>query len=67
MEYEHLDGPDGLDIRVPASDYYRTCSVRGRDCDPDPSLSADGTGARVAFVCTEHGVQSVVDPFSDLR
>lgn len=65
MEYEHIAGPNGLDIRMPASDYYRTCSVCGSD--PDPSLSADSTGVRVAFACAEHGVQSVVDPFSDLR
>lgn len=67
MEYEHLDGPDGVPIRVPADDGYRTCSVCGDDCEPDPSLSADGVGARIAFVCPEHGVQSVVDPFEGMK
>lgn len=67
MEYEHLDGPDGVGICVPRDDGTSTCSACGGDCDSDPSLSADSTGARVAFVCAEHGVQSVVDPFSDLR
>lgn len=42
---------------------YRTCSTCGSDCEPDTALSADRTGVRIAFVCTEHGAQSVVDPF----
>ncbi len=67
MEYEHVEGPDGLDIRVPTEESYRTCSTCSGDCEPDTSLSADGTGVRVAWACAEHGVQSVVDPFSDLR
>lgn len=67
MDYERTEGPDGLEIRVPTDDGYRTCSECGGDCTPDTSLSADGTGVRIAFVCAEHGVQSVVDPFSDLR
>lgn len=67
FEYESIDGPDGLEIRVPKDDDYRTCSVCGGDCEPDTSLSADGTGVRIAFVCPEHGAQSVLDPFSDLR
>lgn len=46
---------------------YRTCSTCGGDCEPDTSLSANGTGVRIAFVCAEHGVQSVVDPFADMR
>ncbi|MFD5213109.1 hypothetical protein [Microbacterium sp. NPDC058345] len=67
MDFEHVEGPDGLDIRVPTDESYRTCAECGGDCAPDTSLSADGTGVRIAFVCAEHGVQSVVDPFSDLR
>lgn len=67
MEYEHVDGPDGLDIRVPTSDDHRTCAVCRSDCEPDPSLSVDGAGVRVAFVCPQHGVQSVVDPFEGMR
>lgn len=39
----------------------------GGDCDPDTSLSADGAGMRIAFICPGHGMQSVVDPLSDLR
>lgn len=42
MDYEHIDGPDGLDIRVPTDEGYRTCSVCGGDCEPDTSLSAVG-------------------------
>lgn len=45
---------------------YRICSVCGGDCEPDPSAT-DGLGVRVVFVCSEHGPQSVVDPFDDLR
>lgn len=66
-EYESLDGPEGLEIRLPKDDSYRTCSICGGDCEPDTSLSADGTGVRIAFICPEHGAQSVVDPFADLR
>lgn len=57
MDYEHVDGPDGVDIRVPTDDDYRTCSVCGGDCEPDTSLSVDGMGVRVAFVCAEHGAR----------
>lgn len=67
MEYEHIDGPDGLDIRVPTDDGYRTCSVCGNDCTPDTSLSGDDIGVRIAFVCPQHGVQAVVDPFEGMR
>lgn len=67
IEYESLEGPDGLEVRVPKDDAYRTCSVCGADCEPDTSLSANGTGVRIAWVCSEHGAQSIVDPFSDLR
>jgi len=67
MDYERVDGPDGLEVRVPTSYDYRTCSDCGGDCEPDPSVGADGLGVRIAFVCPEHGVQSLVDPFEDLR
>ncbi|MGW8483550.1 hypothetical protein ACWGJP_10450 [Microbacterium sp. NPDC055903] len=67
MEYEELGDVDGVPVRVPTSDNYRTCSVCGGDCEPDTALSADGTGVRIAFVCPEHGAQSIVDPFSDRR
>ena len=67
MGYDEVLGPDGLQIRVPRDDDHRTCAVCGGDCEPDTSLSADGSGVRVAFVCPEHGVQTLVDPFEDLR
>ena len=67
MEYNELDGPDGVEIRVPKDDAYRTCSECGGDCYPDPSAGADGLGVRIAFVCPEHGVHSVIDPFEDKR
>lgn len=67
MEYERFNGPGGLEIHVPTDESYRTCSTCGGDCEPDTSLSADGTGARIAWLCPSHGVQSVVDPFSELR
>lgn len=67
MGRERVNGPDGPEIRVPTDDSYRTCSTCGGDCEPDTSLSADGTGIWIAFLCPEHGVQGVVDPFGDLR
>lgn len=67
MEYHELDGPGGVPVRVPVDDSYRTCSECGGDCYPDPSISVDGQGACIAFVCAEHGVQSVVDPFEGQR
>ncbi|WP_157518138.1 hypothetical protein [Microbacterium resistens] len=67
MGDDPLDGQLGPEIRVPKDHGYRTCSECGSDCMPDTSLSADTTGVRIAFVCAMHGVQSIVDPFSDLR
>lgn len=46
------------------SEGYRTCSVCGGDCEPEPS-AIDGLGVRVAFVCPSHGVHSILDPFED--
>ncbi|WP_026821229.1 hypothetical protein [Arthrobacter castelli] len=66
MDYERIDGPDGLEIRVPRNEDYRTCSVCRGDCEPE-SEAVDGIGVRIMFVCPEHGAQSIVDPFSDLR
>lgn len=66
MDHERDDGPDGLEIRVPRDVAYRTCSVCGGDCDPEPSAE-DGIGVRIMFVCPAHGAQSLLDPFSDLR
>ncbi len=67
MEHEEVGDLDGVPVRVPTDSNYRTCSVCEGDCEPDPALSIDGAGVRVAFVCSEHGVQSVVDPFEGLR
>lgn len=66
MDAEHIEGPDGLRISLPRDDEYRTCSVCGGDCEPEPTV-VEGFGVRVAFVCPEHGAHSMVDPFSDLR
>lgn len=68
MEYDEIPGgPDGLEIRLPANEDYRTCSQCGADCEPDPDAGGDGIGARIAFVCPLHGVNAIVDPFEDLR
>lgn len=67
MEYDKVPGPDGLPIRVPANDDYRTCPECGGDCYPDPSAGADGLGVRIAFICPEHGLHSVIDPFEEDR
>lgn len=67
MDYDEFGEVDGVPIRVPANDGYRTCSVCGGDCEPDPGFGSDEHGARIAFVCLEHGVQSLVDPFEGER
>ncbi len=43
-----------------------TCSERGGECVSEPT-AVDGVGARFVYACPEHGLQSVVDPFADLR
>lgn len=45
----------------PENRVYRACLECDTDCSPEPYR--DGTGFRIVFVCREHGVQSVVDPF----
>lgn len=67
MEYEVEGSLDGVPIRVPTEDSYRTCPVCHGDCEPDIEFSSNEHGARIAFVCREHGVQSMVDPFDELR
>ena len=66
MDYERVEGPDGLEIRTPRDDGYRTCGACGGDRLPEPG-GAGGLGVRILFVCPEHGVQSIVDPFEDKR
>lgn len=41
---------------------YRTCTICGRDCEPDPMV-VDGVGMRIGFVCPIHGLHTVVAPF----
>lgn len=67
MKYAEVGDLDGAPIRMPADQDCRTCSVCGGDCEPDPSLSVGDTGDRIAFVCPQHGVQSVADPFDGTR
>lgn len=67
MEYDELDELDGVPIRTPRDQGYRTCSECGGDCEPDTSVGIDGLGVRIAFICPEHGVQSVIDPFEQER
>ena len=81
MSDEHsIELPDDLEIRFgdgSGNERYRTCAalvtlpdggqgVCGRDCEPEHA-GADGMGARIAFVCPEHGLHAVVDPFEGMR
>ncbi len=45
---------------------YRTCAACGGDCVPEPDKS-EGYGVCFLWVCPEHGIHSVVDPFEDLK
>jgi len=63
MEYEEVGNVDGVPIGVPVNEDYRTCTVCQGDCEPDVGFGSDGHGARITFVCPEHGAQSLVDPF----
>lgn len=67
MDYDEVGDLDGVPIRTPKDQSYRTCSECGGDCYPDTSAGADGMGVRIAFVCPKHGVHSVVDPFEGER
>lgn len=77
FDISNIHVPPDLEVRVREDDGYRTCSEPverpgggtapcGRDCDPEDA-GAHCMGARVAFVCPEHGLHSVVDPFEHLR
>lgn len=55
-----------FDPLVPGDESYRTCSECGGDCEPDPTIS-EYAGSRITFVNREHGAQSVVDPFQNVR
>lgn len=45
----------------PEDSNYRTCSECGGDTEPQ-SFIADGH-IRIAFVCSQHGLHSVITPF----
>ncbi|WP_166788493.1 hypothetical protein [Cryobacterium sp. TMS1-13-1] len=47
------------------NEQHRTCPQCAVDGQPEPFEADDGF--RVAFVCAEHGVHSVVDPFEGER
>lgn len=59
-------GPDGLEIRVPCEDGYRTRAVCGGDCEPEPMVT-EQHGVRVAFTCPEHGPHAAVEPFDEVQ
>lgn len=67
MEYGELGDQDVVPIRTPKDQSYCTRSERGSDSDPDPSISVERQGTRIAFVCPDHGVQSIAYPFEDQR
>lgn len=66
MDENNVVVPPPPDDWGPSDESYRTCSVCGGDCEPDPT-AVDGLGVRIAFICPKHGVQSIVDPFADMR
>lgn len=64
-----IELPDDLAVSVgdgTGHKQYRTCQECGCDCVPEYAGS-DDKGARIAFVCSEHGLHSVVDPFEGIR
>lgn len=61
-----IDEADDSEGYTPQDESHRTCSICGGDCEPEPS-AIEGLGARFIFTCPQHGVQSIWDPFSDLR
>jgi hypothetical protein len=47
------------------NEQHRTCLQCAVNGQPGPFEADDGIG--VAFVCAEHGVRSVIDPFEGER
>lgn len=45
---------------------YRTCATCGTYCEPE-HLNGGERGARIAFVCPNHGVHSINAPFEGRR
>ncbi|MBO4145956.1 hypothetical protein QWJ06_05375 [Kocuria rhizophila] len=66
MDGDAFDWSDGLGDLAPADQSYRTSAECGVDCALDPT-AIDGMGVRIAFVCPQHGVQSIIDPFQGQR
>lgn len=60
---DYDQGFDASDVSRGQDADYRSCSECDGDCSPEPFK--DANGFRIAFVCREHGIQSVVDPFKD--
>lgn len=44
---------------------YRMCPAFGGHCVPE-DVGDDGIGVRIASVCPERGIHTVIDPFADL-
>ena len=57
-------GPEGASWNP--DEGYRTCSVCGGDCEPEIASDAD-KGARFLWVCPQHGVHTITDPFEKYR
>lgn len=66
MEHNELGSLDGVPIRRPADHSYRWCAQCGAECHPDPT-SIEGIGMRIAFVCADHGINVLVNPFEGQR
>lgn len=47
------------DMQHSLNEDYRTCSQCGSDCEPDPFPT--GKGIRIAFVCAQCGLHSLID------
>ena len=66
MEFDGMEIPADIEVTVWGSNEHRRCNVCRAECAPEPS-GADGYGVRIIYVCRDHGLQSVVDPFEHLR
>lgn len=66
MEHIEIGSFGDVPIRTPKDQGYRWCSQCGAECEPEPT-AVKGLGVRFVFTCSEHGLNSVVDPFEDMR
>lgn len=48
-------------MQEPVNEDYRTCPQCSKDCEPDPFATDEGI--RIAFICADCGLHSVIDPF----